>query len=118
MNSPVIHNFKDHYRRDGLQPFRIGMDYPATSNPVMLDDAVVLMQLRNSLGALAWEFSSLATGDNKLTILPGGWIQFPRILEWDIPSTKYFYDLQVTDYDGYVRTYFKGTWKINQDITI
>lgn len=116
MGKPVTYNFPDSYRRDGLQPFKIKLRYKS-GNPVALENAHVRMQLRNSLQNLAWEFSSTEEGDRKITILPDGEIQFPRIVSWEIPATKYYYDLQVTDYDGYVRTYMSGSWKINQDIT-
>ena len=116
MGKPAIHNFPDSYRRDGLQPFKIKLAYKS-GNPLDLTSAEVRMQLRNSLNAMAWEFSSVEEGGHKITILADGQIQFPRIVSWDIPATKYYYDLQVTNNDGYVRTYMSGSWKVNQDIT-
>lgn len=116
MSKPAIYSFPDSYRCDGLQPFLIKLKYKS-GTPVDLAGAEVRMQLRNSLTVLVWEFSSLDEGDKKLTVLPDGAIQFPRILSWEIQATKYYYDLQVTGNDGYVRTYLSGTWKVNQDIT-
>jgi hypothetical protein len=116
MSNPGVYNFPDHYKGDGLSSFKITLEY-ASGTPVVLEGSEVLMQMRNSLRVLLWTFSSNETGDNMLTILPNGVIQFPRIASWDIPSTKYYYDLQVIDATGFIRTYLTGTWRVNLDIT-
>ena len=35
----------------------------------------------------------------------------------DVDAFKYLYDIQITFTDGVVRTYLKGNFKVNQDIS-
>jgi len=116
MNNPANYDLPDHYAGDGLRSFKISLQY-ASGNPVNLEGAVVRMQLKTILNVLSYEFSSEMEGENKLTILEGGQVEFPAILTWDITSTKYYYDLRVTDAAGSKKTYLKGTWRVNQSIT-
>jgi len=113
MNSPAIQDIPDHYSNDGLKSFRFLLEYK-TGTPVDLAGSLVVVELKSSLGVTAWTFSSEAEGDHKLNILLDGWVEFPRILVWDIPLTKYTYEMKVTDVDGFVRTYFTGNWSISK----
>lgn len=114
MSIPATHNFPDHYQNDGLKAFKITLKY-ASGNAVDLTGATVVMQLKNSLGTVGWEFSTRNQGNTKIEVLPGGIIQFPAINTWSIPSSKFTYDLEVTQPDGFVTTYLQGSWKIVSD---
>lgn len=116
MSLPAIYNFPDTYGNDGIQPFKITLKYSSGAF-VDLVGASVLMQLRNGLNIVIWEFSTAMDGDNQLLTLANGVIQFPKINSWSIPPSCYVYDLQVTDSTGFVRTYIKGTWKLLPDVT-
>jgi hypothetical protein len=116
MNYPATYNFPTAYKGDGLIPFTLTLQYDADT-PVDLTGSTASMQLRSFDGSVAWEFSSEGQDDHQLTIIPNGVIQFPSINSWDIISGKYDYDLQITDASGFVRTYLRGTWLVNQDIT-
>jgi hypothetical protein len=117
MNQPVKYDFLTHYRQDGLKPFTVVLKY-ASGTPINLSEAIVRMQLRAGYaGKLAYEFASDGEGDSLLTLAADGVIQFPEILSWNIQPSTYDYDLEVTASDGFVRTYLRGTWAVNQDIT-
>lgn len=118
MNSPVEYNFPDHYKGDGLTDFTMTFKYKSGAF-VDLEGCIVRMQLREFGKELLHEFSSDSDKeDQKLTLLPDGVVEFPRIKELNIRSTVCWYDLSIEDTTGFVRTYMKGKWKINQDITI
>ena len=116
MNQPVQFNFPDHYKNDSLIPVQLVLTY-ASGAPVNLTEATVLMQLKDIRDVVAWEFSSLASGIKKLTVLPDGVIELPRIPSWPIKAGVYYYDLQIISFDGSTRTMMRGTWKVNQDIS-
>lgn len=117
MNQPVKYDFLTHYQQDGLRPFTVLMKY-ATGTAIDLSEAIVRMQLRAGYASkLVYEFASDGEGDSLLTLTADGIIQFPEIKSWEIPSSTYDYDLEITDGDGFVRTYLRGTWAVNQDIT-
>lgn len=121
MNQPVNYDFLTHYRQDGLKPFTVVLKY-SSGTPIDLTGATVRMQLRAIYNnGKAWEFSTVEGEDtDTLLTLPdpaNGVIQFPEILTWDIRASKYDYDLEVTDSTGFVRTYLRGIWAVNQDIT-
>jgi len=113
MNTIAIQDIPDHFSNDGLQSFRLQANYQ-TGVPVDLLGSLVEVILFNSLNVIIWEFSSESEGDNKLNILADGWVEFPRILQWNIPSTKYNYKLKATEPDGFVRTYFTGFWRVGK----
>jgi hypothetical protein len=112
MNYPATYNFPTHYRGDGLNSFTLTLKYSDQSS-VDLTGASVLMQLRDLGGRLSYTFST----ETNLTLPGTGVIQFETIEEWTLRTGKYKYDLQVTDSTGFVRTYLRGEWLINQDIT-
>jgi len=121
MNLPVTYNFEPHYKDDGLAGFILKLTYPS-GEVVDLTGCSALMQLRipeyRKDGKVIWEFSSEAEDPLKLLVLnSSGEIQFPRIESWDIPKDNYQYDLQVTDSLGFVRTFMKGIFPVNQDVS-
>jgi len=116
MNNPAPFDFPPHYRGDALGTIRITLKYPETGNPIYLTGSIIRMQLKTG-NKVAYEFSNLLTGENQLTILPNGVIQFPVINSWNLVADNYAYDLQVTDAAGEVRTYLKGYWSFIQDVT-
>lgn len=116
MQAPANFNFIDHYQNDGLRKFTMTFKY--SSGKVMdLKGCLVRLQLVNSAGLVAWEFSTLRDKDGLLTIGENGVITFESINSWSILPGTYVYDLEVTFPDGFVCTYLKGSWKINKDIT-
>lgn len=114
MSLPATHNFPDHYQNDGLKAFKITLKY-ASGTPVGLMGSEVVMQLKNSNNKVGWEFSTRDQGNTKVEVLPNGIIQFPTLNTWNIPSSKYTFDLEVTGPDGFVSTYLQGTWRILND---
>lgn len=63
---------------------------------------------------------TLSTADDSITITQGGtgdWILAVPGRTLDIPATDYSFELQTTDANGNVRTYWRGTVQIQQDIT-
>lgn len=118
-NQPVEFDFPEHYRGDGLKPFTIKLKYKS-GEPVNLTGASIAMQLRRVfMVGVACEFNSKECADALIEIEDAinGVMKFPEILDWEINSTTYDYDLQVTDASGFVRTYLKGKWSVNRDIT-
>lgn len=123
-NESVQYDFLPHYKEDGLSSFNIRLLNkaipPDDGIPLDLTGCKVLMQLRSSYrNKLIWEFSNEIGGDTLLTIPnpTDGRIVFPEILSWDIPASTYNYDLQVTDSNGFITTYMKGTWSVNPDVS-
>ena len=75
------------------------------------------MQLKDSAGIVQKEFS---TTDNSITIADGGtgdWILAIPSAKLDIPAQDYQFDLQTTDANGAVRTYWRGILPLQQDVT-
>jgi hypothetical protein len=117
MNNPVEYNFPDHYLGDGVTDIRITFKY-RTGTFLDLVGCKIKMQLREFGKKLYYEFSTEAENpENKLIIRPNGTVEFPKLNAFGTRQTICEYDLQVTDQIGFVRTFIKGTWKINQDIT-
>lgn len=117
MNAPARYDFITQLQRDGLRPFTITLTY-ASGDPVDLTGAQVKMQMRDpALDRLVYEFSSEGEGERLLTLPGNGVIQFPQILTWKLTPAAYQYELQVTEADGFIRTYLKGTWSIKKHIT-
>lgn len=117
-NQPVGYNFLPHYKQDGLRPFTITLKFDS-ENPVDLTNTIIRLQLRTKgSNKVVWFFTTEGDGDTLLTLNGEfGIIQFPEILSWDIPPGTYQYDLEATDSTGFVRTYLRGEWMVNQDIT-
>src|SRR5690606_41216396 len=67
----------------------------------------------------AFTFSTEQDGDALLTLAQGaqGIITFEQVNSLTLAAGKYYYDLEVTDAQGFVTTYLKGTWEIIRDIT-
>jgi len=117
MSQPSLYNFPDSYQNDGITAFSITLRYEDAS-PVNLIGSTVLMQLKNSLGNTAYEFSNIESANNhQISVGANGVIQFPEILSFPLASGSYVYDLQVKDSTGFIRTYIKGSWKILSDIS-
>lgn len=117
MQAPATYNFLDHYENDGLRKFTMQFKYSATDNPVNLIGSKIRMQLVNTSGQVAWEFSTLPGKDGRLTIGNEGVLTFETINSWGLKPGVYSYDLEITFPDGFVKTYMTGTWKVNRDIT-
>lgn len=120
-NLPVKYDFMTHYRGDGLQPFQFR--FMQDDEPIDLSSSTAIMQMRmpnlNRRGKIIWEFDSQSTDPKKkLTLTSDGLLIFPTFNDWDIPANSYIYDLQITDGNGFVRTFIQGEWKVNQDITV
>lgn len=112
----ATYNFPPVRQNDGLNSFSITLTY-ADGNPVTTSGAV-LMQLRNTVNKVVYEFSSTATDPQKqITIISPGVFRFPTIPSWKIPAGVYSYDLQIIDISGFVKTYMAGTWTVISDIS-
>lgn len=120
-NLPVKYDFMTHYRGDGLRPFQFR--FIQDGEPIDLSLSSAIMQMRqptlNRRGKVMWEFDSASTDPNKkLTLTADGLLIFPEMNDWEIPANSYMYDLQITDGNGFVKTFIQGEWKVNQDITV
>lgn len=116
MNRPAIFDFPAHYQSDGLSSFTITLRHRG-GDPVDLTGATVRMQLRSQLtNAVEYTFGT-SRANSELIIEPDGVIRFPDINSWGIKPGKYWYDLEVTDSRGFVRTYLRGSWNVNNDVT-
>lgn len=111
MSQITIHNFDDKIQGSGLEPIEIDVSYES-GEPMDLSGATIIMQLRNSLDVLGWEFSTRDTADTVITGTSDGVILIPEIKEWNIAPTLYNYDVQVIDKRGFVGYVLKGTWRI------
>lgn len=119
-NAPIIYDFDAHYRGDGLNPMRLLFKQDGEAIDFSFSTAV--MQLRvpeyAKRGRVVWEFSTSATDPDKLLVLTNdGYVYFPPMNTWNIPSNQYLQDLQITDGNGVAKTFIKGIWSVNQDIT-
>lgn len=105
----TVYNFPNHTKGDTFKERRITLGFDIT-------DAIVKMQFKvadNSNTFFQWstEDESFLVEDAAEGIL----LMNSAILNY--PAMTYFYDLQVTDVDGNVNTYFKGSLSILNDIT-
>lgn len=121
MKLPITYNFEPHYKGDGLAPLRLYFT-DGDNEPIDLSFSTALMQLRvpsySKPGKVVWEFSSEATDADKLLILTyDGYVYFPEMDIWDLISNEYVYDLQITDGNGFVKTFTKGILPVNQDVS-
>lgn len=120
MALPDTYNFPSHYAGDGIRTFNITLQ-DDEDVPIDLTGATIRMQLKTKStgGAVAWTFANTGEPDTLLTTTPlSGIITFPEILSWTVPGGNYFYDLEITDGGGFVKTYLKGQWVVINDITV
>lgn len=105
----TVYNFPDHTKGDTFKERKITLGFDIT-------DAIVKMQFKvadNSNAFFQW-----STEDESFLVenlSQGILLMNSAILNY--PAMTYFYDLQVTDVDGNVNTYFKGSLSILNDIT-
>lgn len=121
VNNPTKYDFIPHYRGDTLPS--IHLKFTANGDLVDFTLCSALMQLRapsfNKRGVIAWEFDSSSTDlEKKLILTSDGLVIIPTIKEWQIPANTYDYDLQITDKNGFVKTFINGVWAVNQDVSI
>ena len=119
INQPAIYNMIPHYRGDMLSSFTIQLKFKS-GTPIDLTGAKVVCQLRSIAGGVSiFEFNSDGSGDELISIIDpeNGIFEFPKMNHWNIPYSEYMYDVQVTNSVGETRTYLRGVWAINQDVT-
>jgi hypothetical protein len=112
--TPAIYIFPDHYRGDTLEAtvFTIKEDGVA----VDLTSAVIKIDFKqkSSTGTLQLSIT-IGSGITVNDAVGGKFTINSFINNWD--PIKFFYDCEIIFPDGVIKTYFKGTLKVEQDIT-
>lgn len=104
-----IYNFPDHTNNDTFN----GVSFEVLLNNVAVDltDADIKMQVRDSNCKLVAEYKL------EITDATAGKFSFKKQIISLTPS-KYSYDIQITFANGDIKTWIKGEWKINKDVTV
>lgn len=112
-----IYNFPDHVKGDTFTARQIIFSSETANAPVDLTGAGINIQFKENPSTPTAYFWSTSDNSIILTDAPNGIITMnAKIL--DAPASTYVYDVQIVDNTGMVKTYFKGSMKITQDITI
>jgi len=106
----TTYNFPNHLKGDTFLAKQIDLGFSVVG-------AIIEMQFRvQGSSTFTFEWSTV---NNTITVSNaslGIIIMNQRIL--DFYPTNYVYDFQITDASGNVKTYFKGSLLIEQDITV
>ena len=111
------YNISDHRRGDTFN----GLIFAITVNgsAANLAGALIRMDLRYN-GVLYRRFTTATPGTDEGTITitdaTGGKFRLNEQII-DVPGVLYDYDAQITFSDGRVKTYFGGSWQIDEDVT-
>tara|TARA_R110000824_G_scaffold119531_1_gene273653 strand:- start:37 stop:375 length:339 start_codon:yes stop_codon:yes gene_type:complete len=111
--SPAIYNMPDHYKGDTFDEitFTIKEDTVA----VDLTGAVIKMDFRKNTNTGTLKQSFIIGSGLTVVNAVGGVFKLDSFInDWD--TDTYFYDAEITFADGIIRTYFKGSLSVNQDI--
>lgn len=105
------YNFPNHISGDTYRGAVITLT-DANGDPIDIEDAAVAMRFR--LGSK----SGTEYHDFEISITDGtaGQITIPaQIVDWE--AGVWYYDMEVTTYEGQVSTYMEGTMKVIQSVT-
>jgi len=116
-NGIAVYKFKDHVKNDTFSSLSMILKDQESNVPLDLTNVVIKFQFKLTYdGAVAIEFSTI----NGLISVPnpttGEFIINENVIIAD--AAQYIYDAQFTYTNGTVKTYFKGTWNILQDVTV
>lgn len=104
------------FRADSY-PITITITYKATSLPVNLSGCTLLLTV-DSLKAPVGETTQIFQVPGIISDAENGVVYFtPSIANTTQTPKKYYYDIQITDATGNVRTIAKSTFTITMDIT-
>lgn len=104
------YNFPNHKKGDTFRARQINFGFNITG-------AIIKMQFRIAgASTVSFEWSTVDNTFNVTNATTGIVTMSKRIL--DFKPAKYVYDLQITDSNGNVTTYFEGSILITQDITV
>lgn len=114
----TIYNFPTQARGDGFKARKLVVEIlnNNVTTPLDLTGCAILVQFRlttNSEVFLEWN-----TADNSILITDAvnGEFQMQE-KSLSVTPSVYMYDVQVTFPNGFVRTYFKGNFKIEADVS-
>lgn len=112
------YNFNKHKKGDTF----LGLDMQILVNgtPITTTDYNVRMQLRRTASKsspVAFEFNSNGEKDGLIVKNGNGIIHFNSVVI-DIPSGKYYHDIEFEHIDtGKIRTWVEGYWIIESEVT-
>tara|TARA_R110000782_G_scaffold161293_1_gene253328 strand:- start:120 stop:452 length:333 start_codon:yes stop_codon:yes gene_type:complete len=106
----IEYNFPDHLKGDSFKSRKITFGFDLTGSRV---DIQFKQSIGSSKSTFSW--STFNTTIEVFDAINGVIILKGRIL--DVPKNTYYYDCQIIDASGFVKTYFYGKMQINQDIT-
>ena len=116
-NGIAVYNFPDHVKNDTYSGNIFTLKNQLSNEPLDLTGVVIKFQFKLTYdGAVAIEFSTTNGLIIVSTPLSGEFIIDASVITAD--AARYIYDAQFTYLDGTVKTYFKGTWNILQDVTV
>lgn len=117
---PPIFNMPDSYKQDKLNQIEVELENSDTGVALDLTGSVAWLQLRDKDNRVVFEFKSgiLPVGNQALlTITLPNKVTFPVIGSLNIIAGDYNQDFQIQFANGSVKTFWRGKWKIIQDIT-
>lgn len=99
----------------------IGQQFTLTVNAALADltGATIKMQVKESKEAAAaavLTFDNASNGGITITDAVNGVFDIDAQVV-DIPAKCYFYDIQITFQDGRIKTYIRGNWTIDPEVT-
>ena len=116
--TPSIYNFNDRYKNDTSNEvkFTITKTIDTIVTPVDLTGVAIIMKLKKGVASTTSIKTFSVSSGITLTDATNGVFAVDAFIV-DVDAFKYLYDIQITFTDGVVRTYLKGNFKVNQDIS-
>tara|TARA_R110000787_G_scaffold46199_1_gene112275 strand:- start:813 stop:1160 length:348 start_codon:yes stop_codon:yes gene_type:complete len=112
--TPATYRIPDHYRGDTFDAITFTIKEDGTD--VDLTGAAIKIDFRkDSITGSLQKSMSIGSGITIVDAVGGEFKLDSYINNW--AAQTYYYDTQITFSDGIVRTYFKGTLKVDQDGT-
>jgi len=114
MASVATYNFPEHTNGDTFSG--VTFEVLVNDSALNLTDADITMQLKESAGGKSRAEFSVANNKLEITDATAGKFSFKEQIISICPKT-YVYDIEILLPNGEKRTYIKGSWKINCDVT-
>ena len=112
--TPATYRIPNHYRGDTFDAITFTIKEDGTA--VDLTGAAIKIDFRkDSISGSLQKVIYIGAGITIVNAVGGEFKIDSYINNWD--AKTYYYDAQITFSDGIVRTYFKGTLKVDQDTT-
>jgi hypothetical protein len=111
-----IYNMADHYKGDTFEGVRFTLTNSEDSSPIDLTAALIASKFRrlSPTGDVVADLS-IGSGITVIDAVNGVFEIDSMVIDWT--PTKYYYDVEITFSNAFVKTYIKGIMPVKQDVT-